>query len=290
MGMRHDRKVANVLLACMVLMGMTGSTTDNDSVSDAMFSDSDDSCGSIEMKAKLDAVSSDGEVGEEDNEKAIEKPKRRKTQRRISTREQQSMPAEEDDVPIPSCHNSEDEYSDFGSDEEDHEWHRNLVAGIAKEKEEEKRAESEQKKKRYVERCKKNQEAWKAGRPCLAHSYISLQAVPVPQPICDRCRAATSVVRCLDCSVKCPYVQSGLLGVALCAQCDLDAHPYAHFHRREEVFKGSWRKLSPQYHYNSETGECDKVIRTCASRPPCVLHLFVCIASIFFRMKHNFCF
>ena len=77
------------------------------------------------------------------------------------------------------------------------------------------------------------------GRQALFTAYVcSSQEVPATPRACAKCDSRDAILRCLDCT---SYPPAG--GVILCASCDEEEHPYAHFHKREHSMNGSWRAL-----------------------------------------------
>ena len=147
-----------------------------------------------------------------------------------------SMPADpDDDVHDPS--GSEDwggsELGIFDSDdEEDDIWDNEFLSDTRndEEKEKDKKAVSQ-----HALKSMASQKAWVEARATLTCAYIAAQGTETS--LCFKCGKVDAVVRCLDCA---GYASIG--GLFPCAACDTEAHPYAHFHRREYCINDCWQR------------------------------------------------
>ena len=79
--------------------------------------------------------------------------------------------------------------------------------------------------------------SWTAHRGMLAAAALRQKAIPHARALCI-CGKSIAVVRCLDCCTT--HGGSDLL---LCAACDHEHHPSAHFHRREEWSCGYFKAV-----------------------------------------------
>lgn len=89
----------------------------------------------------------------------------------------------------------------------------------------------------WAERCKKKHIATCSNRPYYFQAALCTGAVPAAGSNCDVCNERQAVLRCLDCFFSAKRL--------LCGDCDVAAHPYAHFHRRQSFSEGYWKPLPP---------------------------------------------
>lgn len=100
--------------------------------------------------------------------------------------------------------------------------------------------------------CKKamaSDKHWHEAREACKQHYVNAQSVPAQGTLCRRCGISLAVIRCLDCNIDQPTIDSGKIcgeGGLLCGNCDHDVHGFAHFHRRQDTVKGFWRPV-PSY-------------------------------------------
>ena len=164
-------------------------------------------------------------------------------------RKQCSKASPEDCDGVPILNGSEESDEECGmpylmdTDEEedaiDAIWFSELASELHKEdmKEEDRATVS-----KHFVKCTAGQKAQAEARETLACAYISTLA---PKTItCVMCGEADSVIKCSDCA--------GGGGAHPCAACDTQAHPYAHFHRRQLAVLGCWQPVAPTIQYNCE--------------------------------------
>lgn len=136
------------------------------------------------------------------------------------------------------------EYSEPGlfdsDDEEDAIWGNEFLSDTRNDEEKEKDRVAVSK---HVLKSVASQKAWGESRATLTCAYIAAQGTETS--LCFKCGEVDAVVRCLDCA---GYASVG--GLFLCAACDTDAHPYAHFHRREYCINDCWQPLAPTMQYD----------------------------------------
>jgi hypothetical protein len=100
--------------------------------------------------------------------------------------------------------------------------------------------------------CKKamaSDKHWHDAREACKQHYVNAQSVPAEGTLCRRCGINSAVIRCLDCNIDQPTIDSGKIcgeGGLLCGDCDHNVHGFAHFHRRQDTVKGFWRPV-PSY-------------------------------------------
>jgi len=85
---------------------------------------------------------------------------------------------------------------------------------------------------------------WLELRPALSAASVRVEAVPIAGSLCSKCGRAEAHIQCQDCILGLGVGQS--CKPLLCAKCDIDVHPFAHFHRRRGWQYHHWLNL-PSY-------------------------------------------
>lgn len=93
-------------------------------------------------------------------------------------------------------------------------------------------------------RRKKEHEKTCQQRPGLFLADLFRDAIPTAYTMCSSCSTSEAFVRCLDCSFQDPQF--------LCGACDVDMHPYAHFHRRHTWAEGFLSPVPPSISFTED--------------------------------------